>query len=158
MFSNKKRKHFSDGVLWQFHRNELDQADSRAVAEHIQGCTLCHARLDDLARMIQVMHTAHHQTNPDWAQQLRMHHALRQAATEPVISSVWVDQSKHLLRWLIPSVALLVIAFLLVNPAAKSTPTYWSELVLTSPESRILFPQSEKQMKEDVYKLLVTHY
>jgi len=158
MFNKIKKSHYSDGVLWQYHLNELNQADSREVADHLKSCAACRAKLIELERLIQVMQTAHHRIKPDWAQQLRMLHVLHKAVRVTAIDSIWVDQSKRLLRWLIPSVALLLIAFLLVKPTAKSTPTYWSELLMATPESRLLFPQSEKQMKEDVYELLVSHY
>jgi anti-sigma factor RsiW len=158
MTDKRKNDHFSDGFLWQYHLQEWDATTQQAVTEHLQTCAACSRTVGEVARLIQVMQNRHYAIKPDWAEQTRLLRAIRSISHDRRPEGIWVEQSRRLIRWLTPSVAVLIIAFLLLHPESNSTRLDWSEWLTATPESRLVFPRSEMQMKEELYELVASQY
>jgi hypothetical protein len=107
-------RHPTDGTLRSYHDGELQDADRRAVEDHIGACGACRARLERLAAQAEQVNHALAHLGPGSFGQAQPHRALArlQATVEGSRETTMLEKIKTSKRWQRALAGIAVLAVL----------------------------------------------
>jgi len=149
--------HLDDEQLWQWCAKDLNGREISEVGSHLENCAPCRRRAEAITRLINTMQVIHHAAQPTLAEQMQLVRTLEKRFISESISSVLVDASRFLVRWLAPAVAILAALFVLLRQETTTTNGGLLSLLPQTPESRLLLAATDDQLQEAMWDLALSN-
>lgn len=147
------QQHPADAVLWQWHAQELETAESAAVRQHLQGCADCRLRAQTLNRLVREMRAWHESAQPSLGEQIHLVRALEAQFAKREQPFALARTCRSVVRWLAPAIAVLAAVFVLWREETAVEKQSLESLLSQTREEQLLMTSNNEDLQQTLLEL-----